>query len=727
MPDASIRVAHKLRVCLAASGGGHLRQLLDLEPAWSKYDYFFISENSALSRSVALKHPAHFVTHVALGQARLGAPLRMVLAGARNLIESARIILRERPDVVISTGAGAVFPTILWSKLIGAKVVMVESFARFDGPSIFGKLTAPLATFKVAQSRALQSYWPDAAVLDPLLILDTPRPSKKSLMFVTVGTVLPFDRLIDMVTELRARGEIPEELVIQAGAGGRAPADIKSYETMPFEDMLAILRDADIVVCHAGTGSLITALREGCRVIAVPRESGRGEVYDDHQEEICQAFAARGMITVARTVAELSDALKEARARTPVVATANPGPLIKHIDGILSQIHHRAERGTKPDRALGRGTPRDGSSRGERVQAGSPSEPPAGGIAASPPRGSRLRVCLAASGGGHVRQLLDIQPVWNTYDHFFLTENTALSRSIAKEHAVHFVTHVAWGQARHGHPLGMVFAGARNFIESFRIILRERPDVIISTGAGAVYASLIWGKLLGAKIVLLESFARFDSPSLSGKFTAPLAHHKVVQSPALQTAWPDARVFEPLKILDTPRPEKKPLAFVTVGTVLPFDRLVDMVVELKARGELPEEVVIQTGAGGRAPEGLETHESLPFDQMQAILRQADIVICHAGTGSLITALQQGCRVIAVPRRSALQEHYDDHQEQIARVLAERGLVAVANTTEELSAALKRLREREPITATSDPSALIAHLGHILSQWSDPRGPLRARR
>lgn len=328
----------------------------------------------------------------------------------------------------------------------------------------------------------------------------------------------------------------------------------------------------------------------------------------------------------------------------------------------------------------------------------------------------RLKVCLAGSGGGHVRQLLDLEPVWAPHDHFFLTEDTALSRSIGEKHRTVFVPHFALGQARLGAPIKMAVAGVRNFFAAARIILRERPQVLISTGAGAVYFALVWARLLGAKIVVIESFARFDKPSVFGKLSAPLAHHKVAQSEALAAYWPDAPVFDPLRMIDTPRPEKKPLLFATVGAILPFDRLVEMVADVKARGEIPEDVLLQVGQGGVTPTGLEAVESLSFDTMQSTLRDADLVICHGGTGSLITALRQGCRVVAVPRLFSKGEVYDDHQAEITEAFAKRGLIAVANTADELSEALKIVRARPPRSATSDPAELIKHLNRLLAQW-----------
>lgn len=325
-----------------------------------------------------------------------------------------------------------------------------------------------------------------------------------------------------------------------------------------------------------------------------------------------------------------------------------------------------------------------------------------------------LRICLAASGGGHLRQLLDLEPAWSAYDHFFLTEDTALSRSVAEKHRTAFVCHVALGQARLGNPVRMFMAGVRNFFQSARIMLRERPDVLISTGAGSVYFGLLWARALGAKIVAVESFARFDRPSAFAKITAPLAHDQVVQSEALLAFWPKAKLFDPLRMLDGPAPDKEPLMFVTVGATLPFDRMVEMVAELKARGDIPERVVIQTGVGGLAPPGLEVFETLPFETMQSSMQAADLVVCHGGTGSLITALREGCRVIAVPRLFERGEHYDNHQAEITSAFAARGLIAVANSPDELAQALKTMRARQPVMATTDPAGLIDYLKTFLS-------------
>jgi len=335
---------------------------------------------------------------------------------------------------------------------------------------------------------------------------------------------------------------------------------------------------------------------------------------------------------------------------------------------------------------------------------------------------SRLRICLAASGGGHVRQLLDLERVWSAHDHFFITEDTALAHSIAGAHRTYFIPHFALGQARLGRPLRMLTGAIRSLFASARVVIRERPQVVITTGAGAVFFVVLWARLLGARVILIESFARFSNVSAFARIAGRLAHHRIVQSAGLSALWPDAAVFDPLRILDEERPSKSPLLFATVGATLPFDRLVAAVAELKANGAITETVFVQTGEGGLAPDGIETVETLPFEAMLERLRRSDIVVCHGGTGSMITALRMGCRVVVMPRQFELGEHYDNHQSEITQAFVERGLIAVANSADELSVALATVRARPALTSTTDLSAMMDHLDALLGGASgEPRG------
>ncbi|QMW22176.1 beta-1,4-glucuronosyltransferase WelK [Sandaracinobacteroides saxicola] len=324
----------------------------------------------------------------------------------------------------------------------------------------------------------------------------------------------------------------------------------------------------------------------------------------------------------------------------------------------------------------------------------------------------KKKILLAASGGGHVRQLLDLEPFWRAHDTVFATEPTPLGASIAEKTRTRTFAHFAFGQSKVAGWGSLIRGGLANLWDSLRIIASERPDVVISSGAGSAFFCALFGRLSGAEIVVIESFARFHAPSLFGKLAGPLATRKVVQSPALATAWPDAEVCDPFQIVDAPRPPKQPLAFVTVGTVMPFNRMVHGVAALKAAGLLPERVVAQVGEGGERPKGLECTDGMRFDDIQALLQEADLVFTHGGTGSLVTALRAGCRVIAMPRDPDQKEHYDDHQREIVEAFAERGLIQACTDTAELPAALAAARAMTVRQATTNPAKLIA----LLQGW-----------
>jgi UDP-N-acetylglucosamine--N-acetylmuramyl-(pentapeptide) pyrophosphoryl-undecaprenol N-acetylglucosamine transferase len=335
----------------------------------------------------------------------------------------------------------------------------------------------------------------------------------------------------------------------------------------------------------------------------------------------------------------------------------------------------------------------------------------AGGVAVP------LKLCLAASGGGHIRQLLDLEPVWSRYPHFFVTEHSAIGDGLSSAHQVYFVDHFAVGQARLGRPFKMLAGAWRNFWQALQLVWRERPDIVISTGAGAVFWTCFFARLFGARFVLIESFARFDHPSKFASMARFIANAMVVQSPRLKARWPHAMLFDPLRIGAGARPEKQSLALSTVGATLPFDRLTSGVLALKASGALPEQLVIQTGIESAAKssddKSIRVVETLAFDEMKQLLRDADIVFCHSGTGSLVTALREGCRVVVMPRRFDLGEHYDDHQFEIAEAFAQRGLVELALEATDLPGAIARARTKMPVMATTDHSALCAWLaGYI---------------
>lgn len=114
------------------------------------------------------------------------------------------------------------------------------------------------------------------------------------------------------------------------------------------------------------------------------------------------------------------------------------------------------------------------------------------------------------------------------------------------------------------------------------------------------------------------------------------------------------------------------MIFVTVGThEQPFNRLIKKIDNLVAKGNIKEKVIIQTGFSTYIPKYCEFHKMMSFEEMQAALRDARIVITHGGPSSFIEALQFGKVPIVVPRQEKFHEHVNNHQVEFTELIAKR--------------------------------------------------------
>ena len=150
------------------------------------------------------------------------------------------------------------------------------------------------------------------------------------VIFVTVGThQQPFERLIKGLSGLPA-----DELVVQHGSVA-PPAGVRHVAAfMPFPEVLEHLRRADVVITHAGVGSILCATNAGHVPIVVPRLKRHGEHVDDHQVELIDELGRLGHVTVVREVAELASAVAQAPPRR-APSERRPGPLQTAVHAAL--------------------------------------------------------------------------------------------------------------------------------------------------------------------------------------------------------------------------------------------------------------------------------------------------------------------------------------------------------------------------------------------------------
>ena len=114
------------------------------------------------------------------------------------------------------------------------------------------------------------------------------------------------------------------------------------------------------------------------------------------------------------------------------------------------------------------------------------------------------------------------------------------------------------------------------------------------------------------------------------------------------------------------------MIFVTVGThEQPFNRLLQKIDELKEKGIINEEVIMQTGFSTYEPKYCTWSSLLPYSQMVQNVKEARIVITHGGPASFIMPLQIGKTPIVVPRQKQFDEHVNNHQVDFSKAVAER--------------------------------------------------------
>ena len=143
-----------MKVCFAASSGGHLEQLLMLKPLMEKYNGFVVTEETGYTVETGLR------TYV-LAQVNR-REWSFLLRLLRNSAASIAIFLRERPDAVVTTGVLAMVPLCLICKLFGRRLVYIESFAKVTSPTETGRLMYRLADRFYVQWESMLSVYPDA-------------------------------------------------------------------------------------------------------------------------------------------------------------------------------------------------------------------------------------------------------------------------------------------------------------------------------------------------------------------------------------------------------------------------------------------------------------------------------------------------------------------------------------------------------------------------------------
>lgn len=148
----------KTKICFAASSGGHFEQISMLRPLMSKYESFVVTEHTEYKATI--KDEKMYYVHQ-VNRKEMSFPFWMVV----NAVKSIIIFLREKPDVVITTGVLAMIPLCLIAKLFGKRLIYIESFAKVSSPTETGRFLYKFADRFYVQWKPMLQFYPKAIYL----------------------------------------------------------------------------------------------------------------------------------------------------------------------------------------------------------------------------------------------------------------------------------------------------------------------------------------------------------------------------------------------------------------------------------------------------------------------------------------------------------------------------------------------------------------------------------
>lgn len=158
------------------------------------------------------------------------------------------------------------------------------------------------------------------------------------MIFLTVGSELPFDRLVRGVDELLGAMRSDEEVFAQIGRGHYKPVNMPWVESMPKGDYDRRFDACRAVIGHAGMGTIMKCLETRKPLLAMPRRKRLNEIITDHQVGTCRKFEERGDLLAAYEVTELPARMAALKDFTPPVREADARAIVDYISNYLASI-----------------------------------------------------------------------------------------------------------------------------------------------------------------------------------------------------------------------------------------------------------------------------------------------------------------------------------------------------------------------------------------------------
>lgn len=313
------------------------------------------------------------------------------------------------------------------------------------------------------------------------------------MILVTVGTErYPFNSLMDWVEVLIEYGIIDknEEVIVQYGSSTKIPDGVKVFQLLPESVFKNLVDRARVVVAHCGEGTAMMLESAGKPFVLVPRTRRFGEHVDDHQLEMADALEQRG-VAVARSPGDLVKFLSEPSVS---IADTNEDEVSEALSGLYNGERHK-------------------------------------------------KLMLVCSSGGHFKAMRHLEPFWKQFEKVsWVTFKTKTTETELKDKG-----EIHWAYSPTNRNIPNLI---RNLRLAFKVLLsaEEKPDLVVSTGAGVAVPFLLIAKYLcKSEVVFVESKTRLRQLSLSARILHVLSalDKLIVQGEELARQYPEAIYVKP--------------------------------------------------------------------------------------------------------------------------------------------------------------------------------------
>jgi len=151
-----------MKICIACSSGGHLTEAMELLPIIKKHDVFFFTLEVEHIKKSLKKYRLYLSDD----------PKRNPVKFFRLFLNSMLVLIKEKPDLVISTGAGVTLPLSILSKILfGSKIIYIECSAQVFRPSLTGRIIYWFSDLFFVQWKSLLKFFGKKAIYGGLIIL----------------------------------------------------------------------------------------------------------------------------------------------------------------------------------------------------------------------------------------------------------------------------------------------------------------------------------------------------------------------------------------------------------------------------------------------------------------------------------------------------------------------------------------------------------------------------